>query len=153
MSILRRSAQKAGKRICLLSLGRLDGGGQKIWSQLQRNYPDVSLPMLGEQPPEKVSFFMQAADFGIAASPWDLIGKSGSAAAMVEHGLPVIVTRDDAQSRLVPSDPPSTDPLFYRCDEMLEARLTAGLPKKSPSPRREEIAARFCSMLSQNSQA
>jgi hypothetical protein len=151
MSILRRAAQKAGKRICLLSLGRVGSSGENIWRQLQRDYPDIAFLTFGEQPPVMVSVLMQTADFGIAASPWQLIGKSGSAAAMLDHGLPVIVTREDAQSRFALTDPPSTDPLFHCCDEALESKLVDGLPKKSPYPRRDEIAGRFCSMLRENS--
>ena len=151
MSILKGAAQKAGKRICLLSLGRSGAVGQTIWRELQRDHPDISFLTLGEQPLETVSIFMQTADFGIAASPWQMIGKSGSATAMLEHGLPVIVARDEDQFRFAVSEPPSTDPLFHCCDEKLESKLVSGLSKTSPHPRREEIAARFCSMLDKNS--
>ncbi len=150
LGTLMSAARKAGKRISLLSVGRTGSAGQQVWAQLQRDYPDISFVMLGEQSPEMVSLLMQACDFGIAASAWELIGKSGSAAAMVEHGLPVIVTRDDGQSRFAVPDPPSTDPLFHRWDETLESRLAAGLPRKSPSSRTMEIATRFCSMLGKN---
>ena len=147
MTILKRVAQKNGKRICLLSLGRLGAAGRDIWEKLKCAYPDLALPVLGEQPAEVVSIIMQTADFGVAASPWDLIGKSGSAAAMVEHGLPVIVTRADRQSRFTVIKPPSTDPLFHRCDDTLEAKLIAGLPKRAPHALREETATRFCMLL------
>ena len=147
MRILKSAAKKTGKRVCLLSLGRLGAVGRDIWEKLKNDYPDISLPVLGEQPAEVVSIIMQTADFGVAASPWDLIGKSGSAAAMVEHGLPVIVTRAERQSRFAVSEPPTADPLFHRCDSALEAKLIAGLPKRTPHARREEIAARFCMLL------
>ena len=147
MTILKRAAAKANKRICLLSLGRPGVAGQETWDQLQSNYPGVSLPVLGPQPAEVVSIIMQISDFGVAASPWELIGKSGSATAMVEHGLPVIVTREDRQSRFPISDAPSTDPLFHRCDESLEAKLVEGLPKRAPHALRDEIIARFFSLL------
>ncbi len=151
MTILKRAAQKTGKRICLLSLGRLGAAGRDVWEKLKSDYPDLSLPVLGEQPAEVVSIIMQTSDFGVAASPWDLIGKSGSAAAMVEHGLPVIVTRADRQSRFAVSEPSSTDPLFHRCDSALESKLIAGLPKRAPHARREETASRFCAMLQASS--
>jgi glycosyltransferase involved in cell wall biosynthesis len=150
LGILRRAAQKAGKRICLLSLGRPGEVGKEVWDKLREDYPDLSLPVLGEQPAEIVSILMQVADFGVAASPWDLIGKSGSAAAMIEHGLPVIVTRQDRQSRFPVSEPPSTDPLFHLCDDALESKLIPGLPKQAPRARREEIALRFCALLEQS---
>jgi len=151
LGILRSAAQKSGKRICLLSLGRVGAPGLKLWGQLQRDYPDVSFLTLGEQSTDLVSILMQASDFGIAASPWDLIGKSGSAAAMAEHGLPVIVTREDRQSRFEVPEPPSADPLFHRCDAALEAKLVAGLPKANPHLRRGDIATQFLSLLNKKS--
>jgi glycosyltransferase involved in cell wall biosynthesis len=47
----------------------------------------------GELSPVLISAYLQCADFGIATSPLSLIGKSGSVAAMLEHGLPVVVSR------------------------------------------------------------
>jgi hypothetical protein len=151
LGILKSSAQKAGKSICLISLGRMGAPGQNLWRQLQDDYPGITFLTLGEHTTELVSILMQAADFGIAASPWDLIGKSGSATAMLEHGLPVIVTREDRQSRFEAPDPSSADPLFHRCDAALESKLIAGLPKAAPHLRRAGIAARFCSLLKKNS--
>ena len=150
LSILRSAAKKTGKRICLLSLGRAGASGQIIWQQLERDHPDISFITLGEQPSETVSSLMQTADFGIAASPWQVIGKSGSAMAMLEHGLPVIVTRDDYRFRFTQTDPPSTDPLLHCCDEALESKLLAGLQKRLPHSRRGEIADRFCTLLRSN---
>lgn len=47
----------------------------------------------GELPTVLISSYLQSADFGIATSPLSLIQKSGSVAAMLEHGLPVVVSR------------------------------------------------------------
>jgi glycosyltransferase involved in cell wall biosynthesis len=49
----------------------------------------------GELKPSMISSYLQCADFGLATTPYSLIGKSGSVAAMKEHGLPVIVSRID----------------------------------------------------------
>ena len=147
LGLLKRAAKKAGKRVCLLSLGRLGAEGEGMWDKLQDDYPDISLPVLGQQPAEVISILMQTADFGVAASPWDLIGKSGSATAMVEHGLPVIVTRKDRQSPFVVAEPPSTDPLFILCDDALESKLEAGLFRRTPQALRHGIAAQFCKLL------
>ena len=86
---------------------------------------------------------MQAADFGVAASPWSIIGKSGSAAAMLDHGLPVIVTRDDFRPRVHAVQPPTTDPLVHRHDDTLEAKLAAGLPRRAPCASAPALAARL----------
>ena len=55
------------------------------------------------------------ADLGIASHPWALIGKSGAAAAMLEHGLPVLVPRDDWRLRgASTSSANATDVLLVR---------------------------------------
>jgi hypothetical protein len=50
---------------------------------------------LGEQPAARLSELFNTADFGIATTPLALIGKSATVAAMFDHGLPVVVNRDD----------------------------------------------------------
>lgn len=46
--------------------------------------------------PLHISNYLRTADFGLATSPLSLLGKSGSVAAMIEHGLPVVVNRIDS---------------------------------------------------------
>lgn len=53
----------------------------------------------GERPGEEISQILNALDLGLATSPQQNIQKSGSVAAMLEHGLPVLVTRDDWRLR------------------------------------------------------
>jgi hypothetical protein len=143
-----RAARLAHKRICLVLAGRPGAPGEAIWKNLQRDYRhDIVFVKFGEQPAETISALMQIADFGISASPWQLIGKSGAAAAMLDHGLPVIVSRDDFQPRIAPGLPPSSDPLFHLCDASLESKLMAGLKKSPPRPRLSEITAQFCRLL------
>jgi glycosyltransferase involved in cell wall biosynthesis len=151
LSILKQAAFRANKRICLLLAGRPGATGEALWEKLKQAYPsDLVFIESGELPAEKISVLLQSADFGIAASPWQLVGKSGTIAAMLDHGLPVIVTRDDFQPRPLPDEPPSTDPLLHRCDDALEAKLRAGLPKRSAHSHLGEITAQFCRLLQAN---
>ena len=46
---------------------------------------------------EEISYELQAAQIGVATTPYDILGKSGAAAAMMEHGLP-IYTYDDGDT-------------------------------------------------------
>ena len=145
LGILSRAAQRAGKKIYLVQAGRAGAAGDKTWQQLEKTYgAQITFVKLGEQPAPVISSLLQAADFGIAASPWQLIGKSGTAAAMLDHGLPIIVTRNDFQPYVQPDQPPSADPLVHRCDDELEAKLVAGLPKRSPQSRTYGIARQLC---------
>jgi hypothetical protein len=148
MALLLCAASRAGKRLALVSVGRMGAGGEALWNRLKVDYADRSEFLnLAEQPAETISSLLQAADFGFASAPWQLIGKSGAAAAMLDHGLPVIIARDDFQPYIRSAGPPSVDPLFHFCDPELEAQLAAGLPKRPARARVDEIAARLCGDL------
>ena len=145
--ILLRAAQRAGKRVVLVLAGR---SSRSIWTELKRDYAGrIDFADVGEQPTSVISWLLRSADFGIACSPWQLIGKSGTVAAMLDHGLPVIVTRDDFQPVIRPDQPPSSDPLLYQVDENLEGNLVTGLPKRAPRARVDEIAAQLAAVLQQ----
>jgi hypothetical protein len=57
----------------------------------------AQIVITGERTSEEISKILQSLDIGLATSPRSLIQKSGSVAAMVEHGLPVLITRDDCE--------------------------------------------------------
>ncbi|MCX6967516.1 MAG: hypothetical protein NTZ46_07000 [Verrucomicrobia bacterium] len=146
--LLLRAAERAGKRICMVSVGRLGAFGEALWEKMRlENGREILFVKCGEQSCEAISTLLQIADFGVAVTPWELMGKSGSAAAMLDHGLPILFTRDEpgvgalAEGRLL------TDPLFHRCDDTLEMKLIGGLQRRAPSPRVREICARFIAAL------
>lgn len=147
-SILRNAAKIADKKVCLVAMGRLRDG-EDHWNSFARKYAgDFCFLKLGVQSSERVSEFLQSLDFGIAVSPWGLLGKSSTAAAMIDHGLPVIVTRDDFfPTYPFTADESSADSLFYRCDDQLPIKLAAGLPRREPCSRIKEIAAMFTGSL------
>ena len=53
-------------------------------------------------------------DLGVATSPWALIGKSGSVAAFLEAGLPVVVTRGEWRRRRGGTPEPEAHPLLFK---------------------------------------
>jgi hypothetical protein len=132
------AAARAGRRVAIASIGRL-GPGEQLFAQMAARYAGrFSFAALGERSPEEISTFLQSIDFGIATTPWSLIGKSGTAAAMLDHGVPVVVTRNDGST----VDGAVPDPLLYPLDRnlprwLLEAR---GRP---PHERLPDIAQRF----------
>ena len=85
----------SGKTRCrFVSIGRLGAFGESAWMAMQKNAPGSFIfERRGELSSEAVSRELQSADFGIAAAPFHLLGKSGAVAAMRAHGLPVIVSR------------------------------------------------------------
>jgi hypothetical protein len=88
------AAQEAGKKCALVSIGRQGAAGEHKWQLLeQRKIAAWKFLNLGPQPEERISQCLLAADFGVSAMPPEYLFKSGTAAAMVEHGLHVIATR------------------------------------------------------------
>lgn len=146
-SILSAAAKAAGKCVCLLAIGRL-GCGEEHWSAYAQRYArEFSFISLGEQAAERISELLHAVDFGVATSPWQLISKSGTAAAMLDHGLSVIVNRDNFHSRHELSEPPSRNSAYYRCDAALKSLLAVGLPKHRSKQRLQDIAVQFLNQL------
>ncbi len=145
---LERIARAAGRSVALVQLGRAGEVGDAIWSRLERDYASTfTFVRLGPQPAPVVSAVMQRCDFGIAASPWSLFGKSGSAATMLDHGLPVIVTRDDFRPHVVAAESPTSDPFVIRDGPDLEAKLAAGFPTRAPRSRAPEAAVAWVRQL------
>ena len=99
------AAEKAGKKVLLVSIGRPGSAGEIKLRHLQQDQNDAwQVLVLGQQPESEISQCLFAADFGIASSPPENVFKSGTVAAMIEHGLHVIVTRAPAIYRSCPTE-------------------------------------------------
>ncbi len=137
-------SEKSGRRLSLLGAGRLGKTGELLWNDLQRTYAKgIDFFRLDERSAEDISALMQMSDLGIATSPWHLIGKSGSAVAMLEHGLPVVVTRISIR----PKKEELGDELLIPCDSNFESRLLSGLVRRPFHSRLPSIAQDFIHYL------
>jgi len=67
-------------------------GLAKLQSMAQKHGFKIS--MTNELPPEKISHELQNCAFGVSTTPYDILGKSGATAAMLEHGLPIYAYDD-----------------------------------------------------------
>jgi hypothetical protein len=118
------------------------GPGAELWNTLEQTYGDrFTFRRLGELPPAQVADFFTESDYGIATTPWCLIGKSASVAAMLDCGLPVVVNRDDVQYGSG-EDPEPHDPLLLRMSADLPAQLAAAR-RRPPHLLLPEVAAQF----------
>jgi hypothetical protein len=83
--------------VTLTLMGRC-GSEQAHWAA---TWQAAGLPVeiLGEQEPARISEVLLGATLGIATTPAVLLGKSGTAAAMQEHGLPVLCVAHTWQPR------------------------------------------------------
>ena len=79
---------QSGKKVSLIMVGRC-GAEQERWKAVWEA-AGLELQILGEQEPQQISKIFQAAHVGLVTTPMLLTEKSGSVAAMLEHGLPVI---------------------------------------------------------------
>lgn len=144
---LHEASRASGRRILVLALGR--GGGHAPAKLARMNEGGrVFAWHLGELPAALLSEILQASDFAVATHPWALIGKSGTTATLLEHGLPVLVPRDDWRLREGPTPGPA-DPLLSRMADTAPRDFAALLGRRrEPAPRLAEITARLCAELS-----
>lgn len=142
-----QTATRHNRKVGILSIGRLSYG-KELWKSLSKTYgSDFVFLQLGELPPAKISEFLNSIDFSIASSPYLLVGKSGSVAAMLEHGLPIIVNRDDF--KLVSSSilEPESEPLLHKVDCHLVDKLNSKLSRTTPKSRLSSTAIQFTTDL------
>ena len=131
-SYLEKAATDSGRKIAIVSVGGI-GAGSGRWQTLKQQYEArFHFIQVGHQPAEKVSAVLHNLDFGLATTPYDLIGKSATVAAMLEHGLPVIVNRDDIHYENATDDFLHNHPLLIKMDNQLPQRLPVvqrGIPQ------------------------
>lgn len=151
-SSLRAVARKTGKKVCIFAAGRMRGE-VAIWDRLPAAYPDFRFQHLGELAAGRVSQYLQNLDFGIAATPWTVIGKSSATAAMLDHGLPVMVTRNDYQPRRFMNIEPPENPLLILADGGVSGLFLQGLPRTAPHHTSDNLGLRFIRGLEQCSPA
>lgn len=90
---MRNTAAELGRQPALLISGRAGSNAATVKTVFSN--AGVATVETGEQDANTISMILQGADIGIVSSPWALVGKSGAASAMRDHGLPVLVPRDD----------------------------------------------------------
>lgn len=100
--------QKSQKRLVLVFLGRNNLSPEKFKALKTMLQDRVEVVSTGERTVAEISKILQSLDLGLATSPRQAIQKSGSVAAMLEHGLPVLVTRDDWHLRGINTQPEET---------------------------------------------
>jgi hypothetical protein len=144
---LRATARRLGRTPALLALGRTGARAPAILDSFQRQ--NIAVSVTGELAGAEVSHLLAAADCGIAAHPWALIGKSGAAAAMLDHGLPVLVPRDDWRLR-GPAAPPAgaREILFTRLHGLDETGTDRWLAqRRAPAAALPRVTDEFLAAL------
>jgi len=118
------------------------GAGDSLWEQMEFTYSGAfRFRRLGRLSPPALADLFATADFGVATTPWAIIGKSASVAAMLDCGLPVIVNRDDVHYPGVPDEPADTS-LLIKMGTDLPAQLRT-VSRRSPALRKAEVVDQF----------
>jgi Glycosyl transferase 4-like domain len=81
-------SQAAGLKVAFWFIGHSSRMRDQTIAGLKRKFGDqISILDLGPREPEVISGFLQFVDAGIVTTPPEILGKSGVAASMREHGL------------------------------------------------------------------
>jgi hypothetical protein len=144
------AARRQRRTPALLVLGRAGAHAPAILECFQRH--GVRVEATGELSAPELSRRLQSADFGIAPHPWALLGKSGAAAAMLDHGLPVLAPRDEWRLRGSPVvAAPRAEPLLARLADLDDTRTGRWLAaRRAPESALPRVALTFLQSLRAN---
>jgi hypothetical protein len=91
IELLRRvnvALARLGRRACVALVG---GRGRGSLLEQAASFERIHFLELGMRPAKEVDQILNSCHFGLATTPMDALGKSSSAIAMAEHGLPLLV--------------------------------------------------------------
>ncbi len=144
-------AAARGQRLAVISAGRA-AGIDALFAAWRNCYPEVSFNILGERPQQELSQFMQAMDAALTHYPYYLCGKSGVAAAWLEHGVPLLTTWGDLTPGVAPV-PSDVMALLRRPEEPLAGFLARQGARRPRGHRLPEVADQLIAELAAASQA
>jgi hypothetical protein len=112
---LHQAALDKRRKLLLVHMGRAGVAGGALWQQLRTTLAGtIEMHALGELAPDELSRVLRGLDLGVATTPWAVAGKSSTISALLEHGVPVLVTRNDYQLRGQRTPEPDSHPLLLR---------------------------------------
>jgi hypothetical protein len=121
--------ERARQQLVLVFFGKNNLAPDAL-DRLKRMLPGrAAVIVTGEKSNPEISRILQALDLGLATSPYQVIQKSGTVAAMLEHGLQVLVTRDDWHLVGADSRPLAKSPRLLLPDQFVQLEA---LPVRDP---------------------
>jgi hypothetical protein len=130
-------ARRSGAVAVFIHFGETGSRGRDAWEGAMRNLPEgAEAVALGPQTTQRISAILQHLDLGLATTPASALGKSGTFAAMREHGLPAIACAPDS----FPDEgcPPGS---FPATRQGLEEALS--MPRVKETRALEKVARQF----------
>jgi len=119
-------------RLLILGRHREQGGLKALQDEADKH--DFQLEATGELNPESLSRHLQESALGVSTTPFDIMGKSGATAAMLEHGLPVLAYDDgDTPSGRLFVFERFREQVILLNDPSLSVKLTECMAKPRPT--------------------
>ena len=127
-------SKTSGKKLEIILIGRQreDAGSNHLYSLCKKN--KFLIERTGELSTDLISELLQKCLLGVSTTPYDVIGKSGATAAMLEHGLPVLAYDDgdtSKESLFIPD--PFKDQIFLINDHCSVEKLLQYIEKPRKS--------------------
>ena len=146
---LEAAAIREKKTVVIVGMGRFGDAGDRIWADVVHAYARrFRFVLLGLLHAEILSHVFRILDFGVSMTPWRAFGKSSTGASMTDHGLPMIVTRDDWRPRPPIEVEFNYSPLVRRFDSALMKDFASFLAtKREPRSTRPDVARCFVQSL------
>jgi len=139
---------KFQKRLVLVFLGKNNLSSQTFDDLKNKFQAHADVVVAGERSALEISQILQSLDLGLATSPLQVIQKSGSAVAMAEHGLPLLVVRDDWHLRGATPEMPASNFTIFTPAQFAALKT---LPTRNPAPVGDQgvrrVAERFLATL------
>lgn len=145
MEILAEAAKLANVSLKLVQVGK-NPYSEYHWPRIKQFAKNNgwSCDILGPRSETKLSQLMFAADVGISSANQQLAGKSGAIVGMLEHGLPVVCSSLEVESKF---DAPLSDDLrgLHSLDQPIEqiAELLKNPKREHPQSRLHRIAKKW----------
>lgn len=140
---------EGGKKLAIVLIGRNGSLKERLRERLRARFGDrLHWIEVGPQPASVLSQLFRILDFAFATSPLPLIGKSGSALAMLEHGVPLLVTRLAGAEAYEPGEIQAHLPgnIFVYKEGAFDWSAVS-TAKSEPASKLPEVAGRFADHL------
>lgn len=135
--------EKTGKTICLEIIGNGGHYKEKALDISRRAFGENNVIDCGFLSEESISNHLLRADIGISRADYTLFGKSGSAMAMLEHGLPLLLRGKRPKVDTIGNNFPFKEQLVYPDDPSRE------FEKKEPVYFINQVSEIFMESLSE----
>ena len=139
-----------GKNLLFLSLGN-STAASSTFEAMAAGFSEPNAPFFhvtGKLESTALSSWILGADCGFATTPFNIIEKSSSAVAFVEHGIPVIVMDAGEPIPGIFHHQDDLAPEFWLLGDKRLEQLYILPPRRDPRPRREHIVNQFIKDLS-----